>query len=162
MELNLCNTIQGSSCWGRISENNFRRDSLGSIRDELKEMAIASFTELDRIFTLSSPSIEEAIKARMELLRRHKSSYFLILEILTNLTDGLKRDVSVHAKDGISFFQLASEEISWKILDENVKKRLTRNPALSRAIENGNEDIARILAIDRIPRTNLQNGYTMQ
>jgi len=37
-------------------------------------MAIASFTELDRIFTLSSPPIEEDVKAKMELLRRHKAS----------------------------------------------------------------------------------------
>jgi len=131
-------------------ENDFRRDSLEFIRAELKEMAIASSADLDRIFTLSDPPIKEDIKARMERLRRHRASYFLILEILTNLTDGLKRDVTVHAKDGICFFQLASGEISWKIVDENVKKRLTRNPALSRAIENGNEDIARLLAIDRL------------
>lgn len=111
-------------------ENNSRRASLESIRAELKEMAIASSADLDRIFTLSDHPINEDIKARMELLRRHRASYFLILKMLTNLTDGLARDVNVHAKDGISFFQLASGVISWKILDENVKKRLTRNPAL--------------------------------
>jgi hypothetical protein len=42
-------------------------------------MATSSFTELDR----------------MELLRRHKASYFLILEILTNLRDGEKRNRAV-------------------------------------------------------------------
>ena len=131
-------------------ENDFRSDSLESIRAELKEMAIASSADLDRIFTRSDPPIKEDIKARMERLRRHRARYFLILEILTNLTDGLTRDVTVHAKDGISFFQVARGEISWKIVDENVKKRLTRNPALSRAIENENEDIARLLAIDRL------------
>jgi hypothetical protein len=73
-------------------ENDFRRASLESIRAELKEMAIVSSADLDRIFTLSNHPI----------------------------------------------------------LDENVKKRLTRNPALTRAIESGSEDIARLLAIDRL------------
>ena len=123
-------------------ENDFRRDSLVAIQAELKEMAIASSSDFDKIFTLSDTPIRGNIKARMELLRRHRPSYFPIQEILTNFTDGLKRDVNVHAEDGISFFQLASGVISWKILDEKVKKRLVRNLALLRAIENGNEDIS--------------------
>ena len=96
------------------------------------------------------------------------------MEILTNLTDGLKRDVTVHAKDGISFFPLASEEISGEILDENVKKKLTRNPALSRAIENfsgfgsdeyrGDNDFGYLLLsnVSRIelPLDNLGQMYT--
>jgi hypothetical protein len=57
-------------------ENDFRSDSLEFIRAELKEMAIASSADLDRIFTLSDPLIKEDIKARMELLRRHRASYF--------------------------------------------------------------------------------------
>ena len=86
-------------------ENNFRRDSLESIRAELKEMAFASPADLDRIFTLSDLPIKEDIKARMELLRRHRASYFLILEILTNLTDGLKRGSRgiLHSQDFMMF-----------------------------------------------------------
>jgi hypothetical protein len=51
-------------------ENDFRRDSLESIRAELKEMAIASSADLDRIFTLSDPLIKEDIKSFSENRQR--------------------------------------------------------------------------------------------
>jgi hypothetical protein len=131
-------------------ENDFRRDSLESIRAELKHMAITSSPDLKRMFTLSDPSIKEDIKARMELLRRHRASYVLFLEIINNLTNGMRGYVTVHAKDGMNFFQLANGEVSWKTLGENEKKRLTRNPSLQWAIENENEDTPKLLAIDRL------------
>lgn len=70
--------------------------------------------------------------------------------MIKNLITMLENDVVFHTGEGQNFYRLAVGEIAWKNLDEITKRRLTRNPTLTRLIGDGNEDIAQFLATDRL------------
>ncbi len=130
-------------------ENTLRKNVLEAVREAVKEMIQSSSPDMHKLYSLSE-SVPESIKARMVLFKRHKKSYDLILNMIQNLVKTLGENVIFHTHEGENFFKLATGETSWKYLDEVSKKRLARDPYLTMVIENGNEDIARFLAIDRL------------
>ena len=52
-----------------------------------------------------------------------------------------------HTHEGANFYRLATDETSWEYFDEISKKRIARDPYLTMEIENGNEDIAKYIAM---------------
>ncbi len=130
-------------------ENTLRKNALESVRAAMKEMIQSSSPDMQKLYFLSE-TVPEGIKARMVLLKRHKESYDLILNMIQNLVKTLGEDVVFHTDEGVNFYKLAASETSWKYLDEISKKRLSRDPYLTTVIENGNEDITKYLAIDRL------------
>lgn len=110
------------------TENRLRREALNSIRNSLKEMVLRSSPDRGEIHSFSGPTVGEETIARMELMRRQAKSYDLILQILEKLTNGMKEGVDFHCDEG----------------------RLVRSPNLIRAIDDGNEDVAKLLAIDHL------------
>ncbi len=130
-------------------ENELRKKTLESMRATIKEISQSSSPDMTKLYFLSE-TLSEDIKARMVLLRRHKESYNLLLNIIQNLKNALGGDVVFHTNEGLNFYKLAVGETSWKHIDEISKRRLTRNPYLTKVIGNGNEDIAKFLAIDRL------------
>ncbi len=120
-----------------------------SVRAAMKEMIQSSSPDMQKLYFLSE-TVPEGIQARMVLLKRHKKSYDLILNMIQNLVKGLGENVMFHTNEGVNFYKLAVSETPWKYLDEISKKRLAKDPYLTSVIENGNEDIAKYLAIDRL------------
>ncbi len=130
-------------------ENTLRKNALESVRVAMKEMIQSSSPDMKKLYFLSE-TVPEGIQARMVLLRRHKKSYDLILNMIQNLVTTLGENVMFHTHEGVNFYKLAASETSWKYLDEISKKRLARDPYLTTVIEDDNEDIAKYLAIDRL------------
>ncbi len=130
-------------------ENDLRKSALDLIRATIKENLQKSSPDMEKLYSVSETSSED-IKARMVLLRRHKKSYQLILEMIKNLVNMMGEDIMFHTDEGQSFYRLAAGETTWKYLDDITKRRLIKNPTLTRLIGNGNEDIAQFLAIDRV------------
>ncbi len=130
-------------------ENDLRKSALDLIRAKIKENLQKSSPDMEELYCLSE-TISEDLKARMVLLRRHKKSYQLILDMIKNLITMMGEDIMFHTGEGKNFYRLAVGEITWKYLDDITKKRLTKNPTLTELIGNGNEDIAQFLAIDRL------------
>ncbi len=130
-------------------ENELRKKILESMRATIKEMIQSISPDMQKLYSLSE-TVSEVIKARMVLLRRHKESYDLLLDIIQSLKNALGNDMVFHTNEGLNFYKLAVGETSWKCIDEISKRRLTRNPYLTMVIGNGNEDIAKFLAIDRL------------
>jgi hypothetical protein len=130
-------------------ENTLRKNALESVRAAIKETAQSSSPDMQKLYFLSE-TVPEGIKARMVLLKRHKKSYDLILNMIQNLVKTLGENVMFHTHEGANFYKLAAGETPWKYLDEISKKRLARDSYLTMVIENGNEDIAKYLAIDRL------------
>jgi hypothetical protein len=130
-------------------ENDLRKSALDLIRATIKNNLQKSSPDMEKLYSLSE-TISEDIKARMVLLRRHKKSYQLILEMIKNLVNMLGEDITFHTDAGQNFYRLAVGETTWKYLDEITKRRLTKNPTLTRLIGDGSEDIAQFLAIDRL------------
>lgn len=131
------------------AENTIRKNALESVRAAMKEMIQSSSPDMQKLYFLSE-TVPEGIKARMVLLKRHKESYDLLLNMIQNLVNTLGENVMFHTHEGVNFYKLAASETSWKYLDEISKKRLARDPYLTMVIENSNEDIAKYLAIDRL------------
>jgi hypothetical protein len=130
-------------------ENELRKEALDLMRLAIRENLQKSSPDIKKLYTLSK-TVSEDVKARMVLLRRHKESYQLIMKVIENLVNTLEDDIVFHTKDGMNFYKLASGKTTWKHLDDVTKKRLTRNPTLTKIIDDGNEDIAQFLAIDRL------------
>jgi hypothetical protein len=130
-------------------ENHFRKEALKSIRNSLKEMVLTSSPDMEMIQSISDPSLDEETMARMELIRRYSKSYDLISLILEKFI-GMREVVDFHNDDGRLFFQLATGKSDWHLLGEKDRKSLVRDIDLIRAIDNGNEDVARLLAIDHL------------
>lgn len=130
-------------------ENTLRKNALESVRAVMKEMIQSSSPDMQKLYSLSE-TVPESIKARMILLRRHKESYDLILDLIQNLVKTLGENVMFHTTEGANFYKLATDETSWEYLDDTSKKRLAKDPYLTMEIENDNEDIAKYLAIDRL------------
>src|SRR5574337_1589597 len=130
-------------------ENDLRKSALDLIRAAIREILQKPSPNMEKLYLLSE-TISEDIKARMILLRRHKESYHLILNLIENLMSILGDDIVFHTDEGPNFCRLASGKTKWEYLDEITKRRLTKNPTLTRVIGDGNEDIAQFLAIDRL------------
>jgi hypothetical protein len=130
-------------------ENKLRKEALDLMRLEIIENLQKSSPDIKKLYTLSK-TVSENVKARMILLRRHKENYLLIMKVNENLVNTLEDGIVFHTKEGPNFYKLASNKTVWKHLDEVTKKRLTRNPTLTKIIDDGNEDIAQFLAIDRL------------
>lgn len=126
-------------------ENDLRKSALDLIRAAIKEIMQKPSSDMEKLYLLSE-TISEDIKARMILLRRHKESYHLILNLIENLMSILGDDIVFHIDEGLNFYRLASGKTRWEYLDEVTKRRLTKNPTLTRVIGDGNEDIAQFLA----------------
>jgi hypothetical protein len=131
-------------------ENHFRKEALKYIRDSLKEMVLTSSPDMEIIHSVSNPSLDEETTARMELIRRYSKSYDLISQILEKFIIGMKEVVDFHRDEGKLFFQLATGKSDWHLLGEKDRKSLVRDINLINAIDNGNEDVARLLAIDHL------------
>lgn len=131
-------------------ENHFRKESLKSIRDSLKEMVLTSSPDMEMIKNISNPSLDEETTARMELIRRYSKSYDLISQILEKFIFGMKEVVDFHGDEGRLFFQLATGKSDWHLLGEKDRKSLARDIDLIGAINNGNEEVARLLTIDHL------------
>ncbi len=130
-------------------ENELRKNTLESVRAAMKEMIQSSSPDMQKLYSLSE-TVPESIEARMVLLRKHKKSYDLVLNMIQNLVKTLGENVMFHTHEGANFYKLAASETSWKYLDEISKKRLVRDPYLTMIIGKGSEDIAKFLAIDRL------------
>lgn len=130
-------------------ENDLRKKALGLIRAAIRENLQKPSPDMEKLYLLAE-TISEDIKARMILLRRHKESYHLILNIIENLMNILGDDIVFHTDEGLNFYRLASGKTKWEYLDEVTKRRLTKNPTLTGVIEDCNEDIAQFLAVDRL------------
>ncbi len=130
-------------------ENDLRKNALDLIRAAIKEILQKPSLDMEKLALLSE-TISEDIRSRMILLRRHKESYHLILNVIENLMGVLGDDIEFHTNEGLNFYRLASGKIRWDYLDEVSKRRLTKNPTLTGVIGDGNEDIAQFLAIDRL------------
>ena len=59
-------------------------------------------------------------------------------------------EFNFHLDAGKRFFDLACGETDWKYWSGKDKRALVKKPDIIRAIDHGNEDIARILAIERV------------
>ncbi len=128
-------------------ENELRKKALESMRAMIKENLHSP--DMAKLYFLSE-AVSEDIEARIVLLRRHKKSYQLILKVIENLVNTLENDIVFHTNEGLNFYRLASGRTTWEYLDETTKRRLTRDPTLTNAIGDGNEDVAQFLAIDRL------------
>ena len=131
-------------------ENHLRKEALKSLKNSLKEMVLRSSLDMNAIHSLSDPTIGEETIARMELLRRHAKSYDLISRILEKLTNGMKEGIDFQYDEGRLLFQLGTGKSNWRLLGEKEKNMLVRSPDLIRAIDDGNEDVATLLAIDHL------------
>jgi len=131
-------------------ENGLRRTVLESIRCSLKEMVLRSSQDMAEIHSLSDPKVGEETMARIELIRRHAKSYDLILQLLEKLSSGMNGCIDFHCDEGKLLFRLATGKSDWRLWGEKEKKVLFRSSDLIRAIDNGNEDVARLIAIDRV------------
>ncbi len=131
-------------------ENRLRKEALESIRDSLNDMVLMSSPDMEAIQSISNPTVDEETTARMELMRRHSRSYDLISQILEKLINGMKECVDFHCDEGKLFFQLATGKSNWHALVEKEKRSLVRNPNLMKAIGTGNENVAKLLAIDHL------------
>ena len=89
-------------------------------------------------------------KMQEELLRRKKKNHELILDVLSRLTNGMKEDVTFHTENSQRIYDLACDENMWKFWTDEEKSNFVRDPPLVNAINQGNWDIAKLKAIDRI------------
>ncbi len=55
-----------------------------------------------------------------------------------------------HLDEGKRFFDLACGETDWKYWPDEDKRALVKKPDIIQAIDLENEDVARIIAIDRV------------
>ncbi len=131
-------------------ENRLRKQALESIRKGLNEMVSMRSPTVEVIKRILNPTKDEETMARVELMKRHSKSYALISHILETLINSMKKDVDFHCGEGRLFFQLATGKSSWHLLEEKEKRLLVRNPNLMKAIGTGNEDVAKLLAIDHL------------
>ncbi|WP_143311635.1 hypothetical protein, partial [Candidatus Methanoperedens nitratireducens] len=148
-------------------ENELRKKALDLTRATIRENIQKSSPDMEKLHSLSE-TVSEDIKARIVLLRRHKESCQLILKVIENLVNTLGNDIIFHTNEGLNFYKLASGETTWEYLDEVTKRRLTRDPTLTRVIGDSNEDIAQFLAVDRLVeyirhgKTTFKGSYCFQ
>ena len=62
----------------------------------------------------------------------------------------MKEDVTFHTENSQRIYDLACDENMWKFWTDEEKSNFMRDPPLVNAINQGNWDIAKLKAIDRI------------
>jgi len=131
-------------------QNQIRKEELVSIRNKSRDMVLAHKPDMDTIHKIAYPAIEEKIRARFKLLRANKNTYKFLIGLLQEFTkDGLN-EFHFHLDEGKRFFDLACGETNWKYWSDKDKRSLVKKTDIIRAIDLGNEDVARIIAIDRV------------
>jgi len=143
--------------------NHIREESLVSTREDLNCMIAGSCLDIGAIHKLANPVINEKTKIRMGLMRKHSGSYHLILQVLDDLTNSMREGVNFHSaysRDIHKLFLLAKDKNEWRSLDEEEKRPFIRNSNLVLAIDNGNEDVASLIAIERIVKYIKQGKIT--
>jgi len=131
-------------------QNQIRKEELVFIRNKSRDMVLAHKPDMDAIHKIAYPAIEEKNKARFKLLRANKNTYEFLIGLLQEFTkDGLN-EFHFHLDEGKRFFDLACGETNWKYWSDNDKRALVKKTDIIRAIDLGNEDVARIIAIDRV------------
>ena len=131
-------------------ENQIRKEELESIRNKNRDMVLAQKSDMETIHMIAYPVIDEKIRARFELLRANKNTYEFLIGLLQEfIKDGLN-EFHFHLDEGKRFFDLACGKTDWKYWSDKDKRALMRKPDIIRAIDLGNEDVARIIAIDRV------------
>jgi len=131
-------------------ENQIRKEELETLRNKNRDMVLAQKPDMDAILKIAYPAIDEKIRARFELLRANKNTYEFLIGLLQEFRkDGLN-ELHFHLGEGKRFFDLACGGTDWMYLSDKDKQALVRNPDIIKAIDRGNEDVARIIAIDRV------------
>lgn len=131
-------------------ENQTRKNSLASIRKDLKEMAESEKIDINIIKKHANVRIDEEILARIELLRKHSDAYRSILKLMNDLTNNMTSGVKFQRNEARTIYQLATGEITWDKLNEQGKRSIARKPDLMKAIDLENIDIVPLIAINRL------------
>ena len=131
-------------------ENCIRENTLSSIRKNLNEMGTKSSPDMEILHRLANPSVSEKTNARISLLRKHSGDHYMILQLLDDLTNGMTGGVTFRNIDAHSIFLLAKDKNKWNFGSEKEKRSFIRDSELVQAIDNGNEDIASLIAIGRL------------
>jgi len=142
-------------------QNLIRKEELVSIRNKCRDMVLAHKPDMDAIHKIAYPEIEEKIKARFELLRANRNTYEFLIGLLQEFTrDGLN-EFYFHLDDGKRFYDLACGETDWTYWSDKDKRALVKKTDIIRAIDLGNEDVARIIAIERVMEYIKQGKMTL-
>jgi len=131
-------------------ENRIRKEELESIRYKSRDMVLAHKPDMVAIHKIAYPEIDEKIRARFELLRANKNTYEFLIGLLQEFTKDWMNEFHFHLDEGKRFFDLACGETDWKYWSNKDKRALVKKPDTIRAIDLGNKDVARIIAIDRV------------
>jgi len=131
-------------------QNSIRKREIDSIRSDIGDMVTISRPDMERLKEIAYPPIGEEELSKMELLRGKKKNYELILDVLNWLTNGMKEYVTFHTENSQRIYDLACDENMWKFWTDEEKSNFMRDPPLVNAINQGNWDIAKLKAIDRI------------
>ena len=131
-------------------ENQIRKEELETIRNKNRGMVLAQKSDMETIHKIAYPAVDEKIRARFELLRENKNTYEFLIGLFKEFTkDGLN-EFHFHLDEAKRFFDLACGETDWKYWSDKDKRALLKKPDTIRAIDLGNKDVARIIAIDRV------------
>ncbi len=131
-------------------QNIIRKRVIDSIRSDIGEMVTISRPDMEKLKEIAYPPIGEEVLSKMELLRSKKENYELILNVLNRLTNGMEEGVTFHTENLQRIYDLACDENKWRFWTEEEKSNFVRDPTLVCAINQGNWDIAKLKAIDRI------------
>jgi hypothetical protein len=131
------------------TENKLRKAALEKLREDLKQLAMSEKIEPNILLEYSNVLVDEELQTRMKLLEKHSYSCQSILELMNGLTSNMTQGVKFHRIEAKTVYRLAAGEIKWDTLNENEKRSIARNPDFVRAIDNGNANIAPVLAFNR-------------
>jgi len=131
-------------------QNIIRKRVIHSIRSDIGEMVTISGPDMEKLKEIAYPPIGEEELPKMELLRSKKENYELILNVLNRLTNGMKEGVTFHTENLQRIYDLACDENKWRFWTDEEKSNFVRDPLLVCAINQGNWDIAKLKAMDRI------------
>jgi hypothetical protein len=131
-------------------QNVLRKEVIDSIRSDIGDMVTISGPDMEKLKEIAYPPIGEEELSKMELLRGKKENYELILSVLNRLTNGMKEGVTFHSENLQRIYDLACDENRWMLWRAEEKSNFVRDPPLVCAINQGNWDIAKLKAIDRI------------
>src|SRR4030065_1790419 len=140
---------QSDNALRQKTENEFCKDSLDKLRDDIKQLAKSGTIDSNTLIKYSEVLIDEELLTRIKLLKKHTGNYQFIFKLLNDLTSNLTQGVTFHRVEANMIYRLAAGELTWKNLNEKEKSSIARNPDLVYAIDNGYEDIIPSLAISR-------------
>ena len=138
------------------AENQERKRSLAAVRGELSALLSDAGVNghpmrTDRLHALADPPIDEGTVTRIRLLRRHAKTYRSLINLIEKAAVDLVEGLRFKTKDAERYYSLATGAMPWGAWSDQEKSNMVRDPPLVRAIdEHGHEDIARLIAIDRV------------